>query len=436
MVSREELHRLVWSEPMTKIGERFGVSGSYLARVCTLLNVPRPERGYWAKLAVGKAPPQVPLSAPRPGGPFHWRKEGERIANPKPKAPPRRGATKKPRIARNEIHSLIRGAKSHFLSGRPVEEGAYLKPYKKLLVDVTASQASLDKALDLANDLFNAFESVDYRVVLAPADANLRRVQIDEREAAAKPRDYWQHGGLWSPYRPTVVYVGTVAIGLLVVEVSENVTLRYLNGKYVRESDYTPPRNRYRADYSWTTTRELPSGRMRILAYSPYGRVNWSTQWQETRSTSLRNQIRAIVKAIEAEAPKLVEKLEEADRQAEIQHQKWLAEQELRRREEDRRSIENRSRKAKLSSGRSFNAGPMSWVSSVSWRVSSNVLTSFRKAKSVMCSSGWRSPAPFWAARILWISSAIGKRRKSVTHRDILRKDRSVLVELIVGVKR
>ncbi|MDX3911649.1 MAG: hypothetical protein QHC67_17855 [Sphingobium sp.] len=66
MVSREELYQLVWSEPMTKIAARFGVSGSYLARICTMLNVPRPERGYWAKLAVGKAPlqPSLPDALP------------------------------------------------------------------------------------------------------------------------------------------------------------------------------------------------------------------------------------------------------------------------------------------------------------------------------------------------------------------------------------
>lgn len=45
---------------MTKVAEQFGVSGSYLTRVCTTLNVPRSERGYWAKLAVGKAPPPDP----------------------------------------------------------------------------------------------------------------------------------------------------------------------------------------------------------------------------------------------------------------------------------------------------------------------------------------------------------------------------------------
>jgi hypothetical protein len=181
---------------------------------------------------------------------------------------------------------------------------------------------------------------VGHRVVLASADANFRRGQIDERETAAKPRNYWEDNRLWPPYRPTVVYIGTVGVGLSIVEMSENVTLRYVNGKYVREDDYVPPRERYHVDHNWTTNRELPSGRMRIVCYSPYQRVSWSAQWQETKSASLRSQIRAIVEAIEAEAPKLVEKLEEADREAEIRHQQWLAQEELRRREEDRRAIE------------------------------------------------------------------------------------------------
>lgn len=62
MVTRQELYDLVWAKPMTKVAEEFGVSGSYMARVCLTLNVPRPERGYWAKLAVGKAAPPEPLS--------------------------------------------------------------------------------------------------------------------------------------------------------------------------------------------------------------------------------------------------------------------------------------------------------------------------------------------------------------------------------------
>jgi hypothetical protein len=120
---------------------------------------------------------------------------------------------------------------------------------------------------------------------------------------------------------------------------SENVTLRYVNGKYIRESEYVPSRGRHVAR-TWTTTRDLPSGRMRIVAYSPYHWVDWSRRWQEEKSTSLRSQIKTIVEAIEAVAPGLVAKLEEIDRQTEIEHQKRLAEQERWRREDDGRRVE------------------------------------------------------------------------------------------------
>ena len=339
MVSRDELYRLVWDEPMIRVAERFDVSGSYLARICEHLNVPRPARGYWAKLAVGKAPLKTPLPEPLPGDPLQWSKEGQHETAPKPMAPAVGRKRKKVQIPRNQLHGLIRGARLHFENGRPVDEGAYLRPYKRLLVDVNASEGALDRALDLANDLFNALDSIGYRVVIAAAAAQLRGASIDEREAASKPRDHWEHSGLWSPDRPTVVYVGSVAIGLAVVEISENVTLRYLNGKYIRESEITA-RNNYRAGYSWTTTRDVPSGRLRIVAYSPYTRVDWAKQWQESKSATLHGQIRNIVEAIEASASELVGMLEEADRQAEIRQQQWLVEENRRRREEDRKRIE------------------------------------------------------------------------------------------------
>lgn len=56
-VTREKLYEEIWAEPMTKVAVRYGVSSSFLARVCERLNVPRPPRGYWAQLEVGKLPP-------------------------------------------------------------------------------------------------------------------------------------------------------------------------------------------------------------------------------------------------------------------------------------------------------------------------------------------------------------------------------------------
>jgi hypothetical protein len=349
MVSRDELHRLVWSQPMTQVAGKFGVSGSYLARICTLLNVPRPARGYWAKLDVGKAPSPTPLPAPRPGDPLDWSKDGEHLPAPKPKAPARTHARKAVPVAPGQVHGLIRGAKTHFENSRQTDEFGYLKPYKKLLVDVTASKASLSDALDLANALFNDLEAIGHRVVIAPAGSDLRRKQIDEREGFAKERDRWHHNGLWSPGRPTAVYVGTVALGLALIDMSETVTLRYVKGTYIRESEYVPPRNQRYADYTWTTNRDLPSGRFRIVAYSPYDSVSWSTQWQDAKSgPSLRKQIKSIIEAIEAAAPQLVAKLEQAERDAEIRRQQWLAEQERRRREDDRKNVDRSKIESKM----------------------------------------------------------------------------------------
>lgn len=60
-ISRADLHRLVWSKPMIHVASEFGISGNGLAKVCRKLDVPYPPRGYWAKHAVGKAPPAAPL---------------------------------------------------------------------------------------------------------------------------------------------------------------------------------------------------------------------------------------------------------------------------------------------------------------------------------------------------------------------------------------
>ena len=62
-VTRTELYELVWSKPMTKVAADFGLSDQGLAKICTKHAIPRPPRGYWAKLAAGKGVETVPLPA-------------------------------------------------------------------------------------------------------------------------------------------------------------------------------------------------------------------------------------------------------------------------------------------------------------------------------------------------------------------------------------
>jgi len=175
-----------------RVVARFGVSSSYMARVCTLRKVPRRERGYWAKLAVGRAPKQPPLPEPRPGDPLEWTRDGTL-----PKPPDQRPRRK--RTVRRQLpdrHPLVSGAKPLFEAGRLSWHGKYLKPAKKLLVDLAVTQAGLHKAIAFANEFFLALEARDHRVVIAPNAELFHRADVDERENPGKGH---HHNNLWSP---------------------------------------------------------------------------------------------------------------------------------------------------------------------------------------------------------------------------------------------
>lgn len=61
-VTRQQLYDEVWSEPMTRLSKKYGLSDVGLAKVCKRHNIPRPPAGYWAKLAHGKKVRRIPLS--------------------------------------------------------------------------------------------------------------------------------------------------------------------------------------------------------------------------------------------------------------------------------------------------------------------------------------------------------------------------------------
>ena len=52
--TKEELEELVWQMPTTKVAQLFGVSDKAIEKRCKLLNIEKPPRGYWRKLATGK----------------------------------------------------------------------------------------------------------------------------------------------------------------------------------------------------------------------------------------------------------------------------------------------------------------------------------------------------------------------------------------------
>lgn len=54
-MTRAELHRLIWSKPMTEIARRYGVRDQHVAQACDAYDIARPRAGHWQKVEHGKS---------------------------------------------------------------------------------------------------------------------------------------------------------------------------------------------------------------------------------------------------------------------------------------------------------------------------------------------------------------------------------------------
>lgn len=95
--------------------------------------------------------------------------------------------------------------------------------------------------------------------------------------------------------------------------------------------------SRYANDDSWTSKRDLPTGRLCLQAYSPYPRAQWVKQWRETKDHDLGSQIKAIIKGLEHAAPEIANLVAEGERQAKIEYEKWEIQRAQWRQEEAER---------------------------------------------------------------------------------------------------
>jgi len=62
-LSREELFALVWERPTSEIAKELGISDVAVGKLCEKLQVPKPPRGYWARVEAGQTPRRPALKA-------------------------------------------------------------------------------------------------------------------------------------------------------------------------------------------------------------------------------------------------------------------------------------------------------------------------------------------------------------------------------------
>lgn len=135
-LTRVELHDLIWSQPMQRLAQQFGISDVALAKACRRVEIPVPERGYWAKSQAGKKVTRIPFPPRGPGMSndvfvggrrHHWYEiSDEELRNPIPQPadfPEEIGQTRKlalKTIGKIKVQNII--IQPHPLIGRLLEE--------------------------------------------------------------------------------------------------------------------------------------------------------------------------------------------------------------------------------------------------------------------------------------------------------------------------
>lgn len=288
-MTREELYDLVWSVPGTKAAQQLSVSDVYLAKICIALDVPRPPRGHWAKVAVGKVPFKPALPAASPLRPNSW-VQSSRGSNDNLALLYRLKAN--PNASFSEVATSH--AESAFAKAKPDDLG-YLKPQLKSTLDLTVTAHTLQRSIELFGNLISELSSRGHQTLIASARGTVLRKQVDPRYPTTEHHPLAEQ--TWRTLAPTVAEVSGTPVGLAVVE---NCVLKLM--RYVGHGTYTPEEvglERRVVGHSWTQLLWVPSKKLQLIAYSPLSDSSWRIAWKEIEDKNCFMRIDAIVTTLE-----------------------------------------------------------------------------------------------------------------------------------------
>jgi hypothetical protein len=308
-VTRDDLYAQVWSQPISKLAGTYNVSGSYLALICSKLKIPTPGRGYWALVAVGKAPAKEALPTLIAGDPTMWIRTPMSSRNTDELPTPPNLRTEIPSKKRNRPpHGLLVEAREIFAKAKTSYSSIYTSPRHRNLLDIITTPDHLEDSLSLAEKFLARLADYGYHVRLADGESNIVRIRIDTEEVIPTKKNDNYYSSLWRPGRNTVAYIGTVAIGLSIVEMKEEVKVN--------------------DPYNYAHTKTVGSRRYRIYTYSPYRYTKLEKAWQDTKELRIEKQFDEIISAMEEMARQIPNLILEGEKRA--------AEEQARRDEEQR----------------------------------------------------------------------------------------------------
>ena len=178
VLKREELFELVWTEPMSKLAKKFGISDVGLAKICKRLQIPRPEQGHWVRVKnnwpIKPKPPLPPVHDPSLlRVEIEKREKKEKVQEQQIDPDP---LILHERLEENRIqvpltlhspHALVKATAEHARKRDPDRYGR-LDLRGKERLDIVVSPAALPRALRIMNALIKALEKRGMTVSIKP----------------------------------------------------------------------------------------------------------------------------------------------------------------------------------------------------------------------------------------------------------------------------
>ena len=175
-LKREELYKMVWSEPVSKLARGYGLSDRGLGKICKRLEIPVPGRGYWQMKKKGLKMPVPPLRPTKKinatGTYIHGKSKPQRDGEEDHETCDLITAEKMPEnkitvpLSLDSPHDLI-VMTQRSLIGAKVDARGLKQPRARGCLDIHVGQDSIDRAMLIMDTLVKALETRGFDISVA-----------------------------------------------------------------------------------------------------------------------------------------------------------------------------------------------------------------------------------------------------------------------------
>lgn len=175
MLSRVELYKMVWSEPVWTLANKYGLSDRGLAKICARMEIPVPGRGYWQKRKYGwqiPVPPLPPLKKSTIKEVYLKKSQEPLTSTVNPELHDKISYEKQPKnkitvtASLTDSHPLVTKTEKSIRSTKP-DLKSIIRPKARGCLDVRVGRDCIDRAMRIMDTLIKALEARGLRVTIS-----------------------------------------------------------------------------------------------------------------------------------------------------------------------------------------------------------------------------------------------------------------------------